>query len=318
DRPHPGPFNWHLIEPDYDRRYNWTHTDRYVDTAQNYGFATVATIWPFNHHDQMVCNSARPAAGGFVFKELPRWLYLPCNMEAYQAFVRAMVERYDGDGMDDYPNLSYPIKYWEVANEPEMQGPELTFFLGTPEEYAEIVRATYEAVKGADARAKVIQGGAAGLLDRRMREFWEAVFSVPGIGDYFDIANVHSISGSPNLFVPEFKELLGAHGLDDKPLWVTEASISTDPTPASEGRALTEEEKGQALKQSFRAAFAAGAEKVFYTTLYGYGDPQMVKEALVRPDGTPLPAFHAFVEMIEETTTVATPAPPAASGSVAR
>ena len=69
------------------------------------------------------------------------------------------MERYAGDGQNDMPNLKYPIKLWEVANEPEMQQEPLVFFQGSPKDYFEILKATYEAVKEADSESYVVQGG---------------------------------------------------------------------------------------------------------------------------------------------------------------
>jgi hypothetical protein len=83
-------------------------------------------------------------------------------MKAYEEFVKRVVERYDGDGKDDMPGLLYPIKYWEVSNEPSMQE-ELVFFSGSPEDYYDLLRVTYQAVKDADPEALVLHGGIAGF-----------------------------------------------------------------------------------------------------------------------------------------------------------
>jgi len=69
-----------------------------------------------------------------------------------------LVERYDGDGQDDMPGLKYPIKYWEVANEPEMQREPLILFQGSSKDYFEILKATYQAVKEADSQGYAVQG----------------------------------------------------------------------------------------------------------------------------------------------------------------
>ncbi|MGQ9576341.1 MAG: hypothetical protein ACUVUC_13585 [Thermoguttaceae bacterium] len=37
--------------------------------------------------------------------------------EAYIRFVKAVVERYDGDGVDDMTGLNVPIRYWQFENE---------------------------------------------------------------------------------------------------------------------------------------------------------------------------------------------------------
>ena len=61
------------------------------------------------------------------------------------------------------PGLIYPIRYWEAGNEPSMQE-ELIFFKGTPADYFELLKATYQAVRKSDQSAKVLHGG-----DRRIR-----------------------------------------------------------------------------------------------------------------------------------------------------
>ncbi|HID44067.1 MAG TPA: hypothetical protein EYP30_09930, partial [Archaeoglobaceae archaeon] len=70
----------------------------------------------------------------------------PCNMTDYKNFIRRLVERYDGDGIDDMPSLEIPIKYWEILNEPEMNEPHLTFYKGTPDRYVEILKASREEI----------------------------------------------------------------------------------------------------------------------------------------------------------------------------
>ena len=113
DRPHPGPFIWGRIERERGR-YDWREVDRYVQEAQRYGFATVATIWPFASWDQ--ANWGEEGPSGVVFeKELGRSRRKPYDMDAYKAFVCALVERYDGDGSSDMPGLKFPIKYWQSA-----------------------------------------------------------------------------------------------------------------------------------------------------------------------------------------------------------
>ena len=45
----------------------------------------------------------------------------PYDMAAYANFIAKLVERYDGDSIDDMPGLTVPIKHWELMNEPEFQ-----------------------------------------------------------------------------------------------------------------------------------------------------------------------------------------------------
>ncbi|MCK4545489.1 hypothetical protein KAU43_08115, partial [candidate division WOR-3 bacterium] len=70
----------------------------------------------------------------------------------YTKYIKAIVERYDGDGIDDVeiPNF-IPIKYWQIMNEPYGY-----YFLGTQDQYEYMFVKTYEAIKEADPEAKVL------------------------------------------------------------------------------------------------------------------------------------------------------------------
>ncbi len=144
ERDHPGKANWQVIEPSRGN-YNWTIIDNYVRSAQASGVQILFTIWPFTDWDQLICNSDLPEEpplpigaaekgkdpGGF--SELSRRRGKPCDMNVYQDYLRFLVERYDGDGDNDMAGLRYPVKYWEVGNEPELD----FFFQGTPQDYFE-------------------------------------------------------------------------------------------------------------------------------------------------------------------------------------
>jgi hypothetical protein len=292
DRPHPGPFIWGRIEKERGE-YDWGEVDRYVQRAQRYGLATVATIWPFAEWDQAGWGEIGP--GGIVFeREMGTSRRKPYDMDTYKAFVSALVERYDGDGEDDMTGLVYPIKYWEAGNEPSMQDGFNTFFSGSSEDYLEILEATYQAVKEADPEAKVLHAGMAGM-DPRMVSFWEPIFEKGS--QYFDIANIHSIGASEELNVPEFRELLSKHGID-KPIWVTEAQHRTGMTLY--GKNVSSEEHACILMKSYVLSFALGVDKIFYTSFKAppSGQDQFQQSALVDASGEKRPAYYALETLI--------------------
>jgi len=86
----------------------------------------------------------------------------------YQAFVQDVVERYDGDGVDDAPG-SPRAAYWEVGNEPDFapsaapagEGDYGSCFGDDPGAYAELLVATHDGVAAADPTARVLFGGVA-------------------------------------------------------------------------------------------------------------------------------------------------------------
>ncbi|MDD5529287.1 MAG: glycosyl hydrolase [bacterium] len=137
------------------------------------------------------------------------------------------VERYDGDGNNDMPGLTKPIKSWEMCNEPEYGG------YGSIDDFCRYVRITYQAIKSADPSAQVIgpvmgaTGGDAG---------WKVntTYTVPGedstllrmvleqCGNYFDVISLHAYNyGDFTYLDTKIKPVLDKY-VPGKPLWITE------------------------------------------------------------------------------------------------
>jgi hypothetical protein len=257
-RPHPGPFVWNEIETSAGV-FNWDRCDEEVKNSQKYGVNIIATVWPFADWDQSSCHSKISSHGGLIFDELGDYRQKPCDIVLYQNFINKLVERYDGDGVDDMPGLVVPIKYWEVSNEPSMQSDWLTFFLGSSQDYFDILNATYQSVKNADSNAFVVKGGMAGVMVENT-DFWSEVFDLGG-NSYFDIGNIHSInSDSDGVNGPEYKQFLDQQGID-KPFWVTEVELGSMSQDKNE---YIEEGMSDAIVTNFVLAFASDAEKIFH------------------------------------------------------
>lgn len=258
-RPHPGPFAWGFIERN-SGMYDFHVTDDYVREAGNNDVAILPTVWPFADWDRASSSECMvsgqdefyprvyPADPG-GFQGIPTYRCKPKDMQAYKRFLAALVERYDGDGINDMPDLKIPIKYWEVLNEPELDSEHLTFFLGDEEDYLEVLRESYLTIKESCPDCKVLHGGAAGTQTEFLA-FWDNLFEL-GTAEYFDIANIHHIGGhDPTLNVAEFKSLLDEHNIK-KPIWVTEAEFDS---PDADAKALSQ------------GALDAGADKIFFVS----------------------------------------------------
>lgn len=229
ERAHPGYANWQEIEPKKGE-YNWERIDRYVKTAQEKDIQILFTIWPYTDWDQEACNMHiewYPNDGGKDwgkygkgkdFLRLAHRKGKPCDMEAYQEFLRRLVERYDGDGVGDVSGLRYPVKYWEIGNEP---GIAYDFFQGTTEDYFEILKTSYITIKETDSNAEILVAAMPGPGNGGQHdtpEFNTIDLFELGAADYFDIANSHGLSGHIGI-----REFLTKYGAEDKPIWVTEA-----------------------------------------------------------------------------------------------
>ena len=106
-RPHPGPFIWNKIEKEKGN-FSWGETDKYVNYAQLHNQNIIATIWPHANWEQKSCK--RKKAKSPFGKSFTKYLSKPCSMDDYKNFLVKLVDRYDGDGLNDMPGLTKPIK----------------------------------------------------------------------------------------------------------------------------------------------------------------------------------------------------------------
>jgi len=291
DRPFFELFEWGMIEAE-EGKFNFYQTDSYVEKAQVQGLHIVANIQPFAYWDQIKCHMDLTAPSDRKPHDTKA---KPCEMDLYRNFVTRLVERYDGDGIDDMPGLTIPIKHWEVMNEPEFTTGDLIFFQGTAEDYFEILKATYQTVKQADPEAVVVQGGMAGMMEIDTT-FWQAVFDLGG-AHYFDVANMHSIGHGEHLNIPAFKAFLARNGINDKPIWVTEVQYQQ----ARQTENYTNADFAKILARSYIFALANGVDKLLYVNIKmppagkDGGPPFDERSALINDNGEKTALFYAHL-----------------------
>ncbi len=242
DRAFPGPFNWNSIG---HKDFNFDSTDRYVRAAEEGGFAILAVLWPYNDLDQQECRGSYPALDFRKHSEIATRTGLPCSEDDYRRFVTALVERYDGDGIKDMPDIKYPIKYWEFTSTPEVQDRERgeLYFTGDGVDYANFLTTTYNIIKAADPDATVLHGSIFDT-DSRSTFFWERVY---GASPKFDIAAVQCTQSCDD----EMKNIITKYS--NKPVWVTDVSYLGD-----------DETQARDLFKGYINAFGKGAQKIFY------------------------------------------------------
>ena len=225
-RPHPGPFIWNHIEKEKGN-FTWDDVDKYVVYSQEHNQTILATIWPHANWEQKSCK--RKKARSPFGKRFTKYLSKPCSMEDYKTFLLKLVDRYDGDGSNDMPGLTKPIKHWDIMNEPEFK----MFFKGSKEDFVETFNFSSKVIKEKQKDAVIVMAGAAGMFPEN-KKYWKSV--LPKIKDNFDIANIHHISTpdgkcDKELWVDEFASLLKSLNIS-KPIWVTEAMTCGPPVKA--------------------------------------------------------------------------------------
>jgi hypothetical protein len=235
--------------------------------------------------------------------------FKPEFLPDFVEFVGALVERYDGDGVNDAPH-GMVINYWEFYNEPDA-GPSDTGG-GWGEHgtrYAQMLEAVYPVVKAANPNAQVVFGGIAydnfltspgvGVF---VRDFLDNVLEAGG-GDYFDIMNVHyypfnshrvtwTDSQSSGLIEKiESVEAILAENNVTKPLMITEIgwhSNSTEGTPSS----LTNQSR--MIVQLFTQSMALDAISIIWWPLFDTA--YRFKSGLAEEDGDVKSSYSVYIE----------------------
>lgn len=245
---------WFAIQPDLnDSTYDWTSHDQQYGSVRQSGIHILANIAP--DHPRVPHGYTLPGS------------YIPIDEAKYVAFVRATVERYDGDGLDDMPGLMNPIKFWQVGNEPRA---ELSGF-------ADLQRMTFQAIKEACRECTVLIGGAAGFPDNYMLQFNSVYLPILAqlAGQYVDVFDFHwygmakgdyrlrdAVTGEE--VYQHVRSVLTANGFPpDLPIWITEmGSYSGDPVEPKFPFQTERQQASDYLKR-FVYSLSHGVKKIF-------------------------------------------------------
>ncbi|MGK2867783.1 MAG: cellulase family glycosylhydrolase [Mycobacterium sp.] len=208
---------WRAMEPS-EETYEWTQADQLLDMAESYGIAVVASVtstptWASDY-------------GGVVANGEPT------SSTAYADFVAALADRYGTAANDGEAKIAA----YEIWNEPN----GFTGWYPEPdaEQYTELLKAAYTAIKAVDPAATVIGGvlGAGisiGTLTVNPVTFLTEMYEA-GAAGYFDALSFHPYNYTSTLSagttfansaikqLTELRELMNANGDAEKLIWVTE------------------------------------------------------------------------------------------------
>ncbi|MBI2435260.1 MAG: hypothetical protein HYV26_20575 [Candidatus Hydrogenedentes bacterium] len=116
-KPLPESFSWGEMQPTENAAIDFRFLDRMVGEAQSAGYTTLV----LGLRSENPWASVDPSQGLHAGTDpTPK----PEHRAAFQAWVRAIVERYDGDGIQDMPDLVRPIGYYEIGVEFSSYEPE--------------------------------------------------------------------------------------------------------------------------------------------------------------------------------------------------
>jgi hypothetical protein len=257
-------FFWALIQTDLNQPgFKWDNYDQYLNSMPD----------TMNLLGNISIGSPRRGAARYTAYARNKKSFLPENARAYRRFVKAVVERYDGDGENDAPGLATPIKYWQVDNEPP----------GGKTDYAEFLKITYEAVKEADPGAKVVIGGVPGMPPvseylKSFDRFYLPILSELGKfdGRCFDVFDFHWYGNAAGDYLgvkkvfDHIKNKVDALGLTPPDgYWITEMGtysgdpLAVGPNLGGDWPYQTETQQDVDLVKRYVYPLSFGVKKVF-------------------------------------------------------
>ncbi len=225
------------------------------------------------------------------------------RLDAWSAFVKRMAQQYRGR-----------INCWIIWNEPDVwdQDHQGSQWAGSVQDYKELLKAAYLAVKEVDPGMQVSLAG--------LTYFWDAIYGRPLYFDrlldailadpdapahnfYFDVAAYHLYFTPLQALevIPLAREAMVDRGIIGKEIWINEtnappSSDASEMPPVAPRFRISPAEQAAFLLQEFSLALSAGAERIEVYKLRneplgpGFVEPY----GLLRADNSRRPAFSAF------------------------
>lgn len=226
---------------------------------------------------------------------LPKGLYLPWDHpeNLWARYVENVVRHFRGQ-----------VRYWELWNEPDLT----SYWLGTPQDYAQLLKVGYLAAKNADPDALILFGGLAywgqpkfyydvlvALASDPLATAHNAYFDIMSLHLYSNVYQAHDIAAAVQAHVTA---LVGPH-----PLWLTEAGVPIwnedppppDPTiPWPPPFTATATEAAAYVIEAYANARAAGVERFLVFRLHDDHAHMGERYGLTRDDHSLRPAYIAY------------------------
>lgn len=219
------------------------------------------------------------------------------DTEAFSMFVEALVPRY-----------ADVTEAWEFINEPDGSkpheyGPAIGCWATEPLSYVVQLGEFYHQVKALDPTADVFHGGLAyDNWDHFDREFFTNTLS-HGAGRYFDGLSLHYYPINPWDFptlgakVSEIVDIMRAHGVSRKKIWVTETSMWVHPLGPFDGSV---ELQRDFIVEQLTYGYAAGADNIFWFQVREEGWDEGARRWLIDIHHQPVNGYTTFVNYAEK------------------
>ncbi len=254
-------FAWARIEPK-EGEYNWDFYDHVVECAKRNGIQVYAIVAYWTYWTEQ---------------------YTDKGIADYVNYVRALVNRYRDD-----------IHQWEIWNEPN-----IFFWQGPKDKYAELLIQSYAAIKEIDPSAEVLGISTAGIDT----EFIERMLD---LNTPFDVLTIHPYRKTLDDlgFIKELRNVSDLVKKADgtrRPVWITEMGWPTyTPHNALDQsfRPTSLRNQAELIARTYLCSIVSGIEpRTFWYNFRNDGyDPIYFEHnmGIVTRDFQPKPAYHTY------------------------
>ena len=280
------PLQWQFIKI-RPGEYDWSDVDRFLKAAQTKQIDVLLTI-----RTTFVPRKSRPRRG--VIEINPTSM----DMKEWAHFVEILANRYQGQGVN-----------YEIENEVN----EASFWQGTLEEYLELLKTGYEAIKKIDPKAKVLpsamgcgmtrslQLGSGGQKAWKWHDSWlEPVlstkkFDAVSVHDYYFPSEIVANGLTFRSYLEHIRDVMRRSGSENFPIWITETGFVSLPAGAG-GRTDNGsfEKQAQWLTEAYQQAFDFGVERIYWSLLRDRKEPYFGSMGLADAKGDRRPAWNAL------------------------
>ncbi|MGD9572197.1 MAG: cellulase family glycosylhydrolase [Thermoleophilia bacterium] len=232
--------------------------------------------------------------------------------EAFADYMAALATRYRGDQVSAGGETLPEVRRFEIWNEPNLPGFLKPQFEGDEpvslDNYADMAKAAYPAIKEANPDAIVI-AGVGGPRSSTTTTGVGAIDWVRGLVERqipLDAYSQHIYPAQPPLQPTEVVPSWSSIGrfLDELdafrpglPLYITEAGYTTKTTPFRT-TAVTEDEQAEYLTQIYEEVPALQTERIRAVVWFNLQDNANWPAGLLREDLTEKPSYQAFLEAV--------------------
>lgn len=238
---------WGDIEPTLGGGYNWTTSDQVLKKVYQNGGSGFNMIVIASSQRGKGANADIPSSDEQYFKN----------------FVKALVERYDGDGTNDYDS-AIKVKYWQADNEPYPRKWEING--GTMAGYVRFVELLSGSIKEADSGAKIILGTFSLNNTDNISQFSTAVSSMKN-KNLFDYIDTHYWNSGNYYKIPvsNARSILDSNGYSSVKMMALEFGTYTG-KKGTEGQD-TEKEQAKYVIKGFVYNLANGFSMIDWNNL---------------------------------------------------